>query len=165
MLPLTLLVAQKLSSLLTTNNALAQQIASIAESCNVELPLIPATQVVLSSAAPDIGDKDVQLTYPRVCLFSAGVRNTQHEKFRSLSGTVTVIADVWASAALVGDVDTWVNYYAEAVTSILRANIGDWRDGIFFPGNYDVQFQPVKPGGYGFVESARISVTLLVSQV
>jgi hypothetical protein len=164
MLPLTLLTAQKTASLLTSANALQQQLAVLASACNTIVPPITPGQVVLSSATPDLGDKDIQLTYPRICLYSAGLRNTQVEKFRSLSGSVLVIADVWASGNLVNEVDQWIHFYVEAMTSLLRSNIGDWGDGLFFSGVYDVQFQPPKAGGLGYVQSAKVTFTFNVSQ-
>ena len=164
MLPLTILAAQKLSNLLTGEDALQQQIAAIAASCNVNVPLIIPAQVVLSSASPAIGDMNVQLSYPRVCLYSGGVKNTQLEKFRSLSGTVSVVAEIWASANLVTDADKWIHFYVEAVTDILRKNIGDWGDGLFFSGIYEVQFQAPGAGGLGFAQSATVTCGLNVSR-
>jgi hypothetical protein len=149
---------------LTANNVLAQQIGSAAQAANVVLPIIQSGQVVLTASSPDIGDRDVELTYPRVCLYSTGLKNSQGEKFRTLSGTLMVVSEVWASAALVGDADQAIHFYVDAVTNILRQNLGDWSDGVFFSGVYDVQFQAPKAGGYGFVESAKITVVLLVSR-
>ncbi|MFL6463805.1 MAG: hypothetical protein ACJ73N_05280 [Bryobacteraceae bacterium] len=111
-----------------------------------------------------MNDRDIQFTYPRVCLYTSGVKNTQMEKFRSLSGSLTAVADVWASGNLVGDTDQWIHFYVEAITNILRKSVGDWGDGIFFPGVYDVQFQPPKVGGLGFAQIARISFNLNVSR-
>lgn len=164
MLPLTLLAPQKLLSLLVSGNALSQQISALEVSCNVILPLIASGQVILSSANPDIGDKDLQLTYPRISLYSAAIKNTQFEKFRSLSGTVSVVAEIWASGNLVNETDQWIHFYVEAVTNILRQNIGDWGDGIFFSGMYDVQLQAPKAGGLGYVEAATLTCPLNVSR-
>jgi len=164
MLPLTLLAVQKVASLLTANNALSQQIAAAGQAASLVLPIIQAGQVVLTATSPDIGDRDVELTYPRICLYSTGLKNNQGEKCRTLSGTATVVAEVWASATLVGDADRAIHFYVDAVTNILRQNLGDWSDGVFFPGVYDIQFQAPKPGGFGFVESAKITVGLLVSR-
>jgi hypothetical protein len=164
MLPLTILAAQKFGDLLTVGDALQQQIAEIAISCNANVPAIAAEQVLLSSANSDIGDRNIELMYPRVCLYTGGVKNTQIERFRSLSGTVAVTAEIWASGNLVTNTDQWIHFYVEAATNILRQNIGDWGDGIFFSGVYDVQFQAPKAGGLGFVQSAKITCNLNVSR-
>ncbi len=164
MLPLTILAAQKFSNLLTSENALEQQIAAIAASCNANVPPITSAQVVLSSISPEIDDMNVQLSYPRICLYSSELKNTQLEKFRSLSGTVSVVADIWASGNLVTQTDQWIHFYVEAMTDILRQNIGDWGNGFFFSGAYEVQFQAPATGGFGFTQSAKVTCNVNVSR-
>lgn len=164
MLPLTLLASQKLLNLLTANDAIGQQILAIGQSCNLIVPPVSPVQVVLTSAGPKIGDLDAQLTYPRICIYSGALRNTHLEKFRSMSGTVALTAEVWASDDLVTNSDVWIHFYVEALTSILRTNVGDWGDGFCFSGAFDVQFQAPQTGGLGFVVSAKVSVALTVSR-
>ncbi len=163
MLPLTLIATQKVANLLVQGDALAQRIAAIAAAANLSIPAIDSTQVVISAVTPDVGDRDVQMSYPRVCLYSNLVKNAQSEKFRSFSGAVGVVAETWASANLVTQADQWIHYYVEAITGILRSSIGDWGDNMFFCGRNDVKFQPPKAGGLGFVESAAIACSTDVS--
>ena len=101
MLPITLLAPQKVFNLLTGANELQQQISLLGIAANTNIPGITTAEVVLSSLSPDLGDKNVQLTYPRICLYSSGMKNTQEEKFRSLSGSVAVVAEIWASGNMV----------------------------------------------------------------
>ncbi|MBV9764787.1 MAG: hypothetical protein JOZ48_08075 [Acidobacteriaceae bacterium] len=164
MLPLTILATQKLSNLLTFGNALQDKIAAIAASCSANVPLITSGQIVLSSISPKMDDMNVQLGYPRICLYSSAVKNTQIEKFRSLSGAISVVADIWASANLATQTDQWIHFYVEAMTEILRQNIGDWGDGFFFPGSYEVEFQTPASGGFGFTQSAKVTCNLDVSR-
>ena len=163
MLPLTLLAARKLQAFLTDNDALRLEIVNLAQSAGVAVPPITSDQILLSSAAREIGDREIEFAYPRVCLYSSHIRNTQQEKFRSFSGGVVVVAEIWSTGNLVDESDQWIHYYVEALTSILRANIGDWGDGFLFSGIYDVQIQPPKIGGLGYVEVARLTCNLNVS--
>jgi hypothetical protein len=163
MIPLSTLATQKILSLLTIENALQQTLDAIAAAAQVQVPMIAATQIVASSAAPEMADNNLQLSYPRVCLYTNAIQNKQTEKFRSFSGVLTVIAEVWASANLLSQTDQWIHFYVEAVTELLRKNIGDWGDGFFFSGKYEVQFQPPKPGGFGFVEGSKVSISVNVS--
>ena len=163
MLPLTLLAASKVAGLLTTNDLLAQTITSLAQEAGITIPLISSDQVVVSSAARELGDREIEFNYPRVCVYSSQMKNTQEEKFRSFSGGIVVAADIWASGNLLDDSDQWIHYYVEALTAILRANRGDWGDGFLFSGIYDVQLQPPKIGGFGYVELARVTCGLNVS--
>jgi hypothetical protein len=127
------------------------------------LPPIASEQIVLSSVPAELADQNLQLTYPRVCIYSSTLKNSQIEKFRSFSGQAILVADIWASGDLITDVDTWIHFYVEAVTNILQSNTGDWGNGIFYSGAYDVQFQPPKPGGLGFVGAAKLTFALNVS--
>ena len=94
--PLTILAVQKVSNLLVEGLALQQEVTALNESCNTNVPVIETTQIMLSSAPQDMADRDIQLSYPRVCLYSAGIKNAQTEKFMSLSGELAAVADVWA---------------------------------------------------------------------
>jgi hypothetical protein len=159
MIPLTLLAAQKFANILTAGGAVTAAITSLAADSS-EIPVISSQQVLLSSATPDVADKNIQCTYPRVCIYSGTLKNTQLEKFRSFSGAIDVQADIWASADMATQTDLWIHYYLEAVTSVLRQNIGDWGDGIFFGGKYDVKLKSPKAGGYGFVQGAAVACSL-----
>ena len=165
MLPLTLLASRKLASLLVTNNLLAQTIGGLAQSAGVAIPLITSDQVVLSSAPAKSATERSSSIIPVFACTAVSMKNTQQEKFRSFSGGIVVIADIWSSGNLVDDSDQWIHYYVEALTSILRANRGDWGDGFLFSGIYDVQLQPPKVGGFGYVELARVTCSLNVSLI
>lgn len=100
MLPLTLLATNKLLNLLTVNDALSKAISSNAASSGVDVTPLGTQQIISSYVNPDMGDLNLQLTYPRVCIYASQVANNQREKFRAFSGTVSVTADVWSSASL-----------------------------------------------------------------
>jgi hypothetical protein len=150
-------------NLLTANNALSQAINSNAATAGVSLAPLNSSQILASFVGPDLGDLDLQLTYPRVCICANQVTNNQHEKFRSFSGSVSVVSDVWASASLEQLTETALHFYVEGVASLLRANIGDWGDGFRYSGVYGVQIQTPKVGGEGFVQMARMTCSLEVS--
>lgn len=163
MLPLTLLAPEKLAGLLTTNSALQMAVNAIATQSGVVVPPISTSQIVVTSMASEMADKNAQMTYPRICLYCTQVKNLQTQKFCAFSGSVVLIADVWFSGNLLAPTSTGLHYYLEAVTSIMRANQGDWGGGFCFTGLYDVQIQPPKAGGFGFVEFARISCAVDVN--
>lgn len=163
MTPLSLLGAQTFLTKLTNGDALEQQITLVSNNAKAQVPPISSERIVLSSIPMEVADKNVQLGYPRVCIYSSSVKNSRVEKFRSFSGEVAVVVEIWASGDLITDVDTWIHYYVEAVTEILQASAGDWGSGMFYSGNYDVQFQVAKPGGLGFVEAAKLTFSLNVS--
>jgi hypothetical protein len=160
MLPLTLLAPQKLLTLLTLDSELQTVVHALATANGQLVPPIASSQILISSLTPDMADKNAQLTYPRVCVYCTQVKNTHQQKFRSFSGPITLAADIWFSANLLTATATGLHYYVQALASILQANQGDWGDGFYFSGLYDVQLQTAKAGGFGFVEMARITCAL-----
>ncbi len=160
MLPLTMLAASKMAGFLTANDALSQAIGLFAGQAGLNVAPLPASQVFLSSAGPNIDDMDLSLSYPRVAIYATQVKNAQREKFRSFSGNVVVSADVWSSGNLIAEAYHGLHIYVESVCSILRSNMGDWGDGFRFSGIYEAQMQAPTPGGLGFVDSARINCSL-----
>jgi len=163
MTPLTLLGPQKIVSLLTTNSALQTAANAIAAQTGQVLPPIDNSQILVTSITPDLADKNAQLTYPRVCVHATQVNNTHMEKFRSFSGGIVVATDLWFSGNLITPTETGLHYYLQGIASILQANEGDWGDGFYYSGLYDIQVQPPKAGGFGFVESARITFSFDVN--
>jgi hypothetical protein len=164
MLPLTIQAAQKLSDLLTSPNGIETEVNLVASLAGRTVPPLPATQVFVTSTSTSMADVQQQLGYPRIAVFSNRVRNQQTEKFRSLSGVVTLIAEISTTADLVDQVESAIHFYVEAVSNLLRRNIGDWGDGMFFPGAYDVDVQPPSTGASGFLQLARITCELKVSR-
>lgn len=163
MLPLTLLATNKLLNLLTANNALAQAINTSAAAAGVGVAPLNPGQIYSSFITPDLGDLDLQMTYPRVCVYAGQLLNSQREKFRAFSGVALLSADVWSSASLEQDTEMALHFYAEGIAGLLRRNVGDWGDGFRYSGIYDVKMQTPKVGGLGFVQSARITCNLDVS--
>ena len=52
----------------------------------------------------------------------------------------------------------------DAVTEVLDENHGDWGDGVFFGGAYEIKFTPVRHGGKNFIQTAKISFQLEISR-
>jgi len=163
MTPLTLLAPMTVANLLTNNNAFGVQIAAVEKELGYALPAIPSSQIILSSADADTADRRQQISYPRIAVYTDRIVNNLREKFRTQSGTASVTIAIAASADLVDQVEQWMHFYIEAVTNVLRQNIGDWGSGMFFPGTYEVQLQPPKPGGSGFVQHANVTCVVSVS--
>ncbi len=164
MAPLTLLAAQKFAAVLVNGDALQGQVAASATALNLPVAPITSAQVLLSAATPAMGDNNLQFGYPRVCIYPGSLKNSLIEKFRSFSGQVELVAEVWASGDLVTEIDQWIHFYVQGIATVLQSNRGDWGDGMFFGGAYDVQFQTPKVGGLGFIESAKLTMSLNVSE-
>ena len=164
MLPITLLAPQKLADLLTLNAAIESEVNSLAVDSGITLPLLLASQVYVSSSPIGMAELLEELAFPRISVFSGKLINSQIEKFRSLSGSIEITAEIVATADFLADADRWIHYYAEAVANILRHSRGDWGDGLFFSGAYDIDVQPPRAGSAGYIQLAHVSCSVGVSR-
>lgn len=164
MTPLTYEIPQRIIQMLAASSGLAAWVENVQIEAGLALPLVPVSQIIVSAASAELLDKVEQVGYPRVAVYTAKVENALLEKFRSLSGTATAAIAISVSSDLIERAEQNIHYYTEAVTCILRQNTGDWGKGLFFSGKYDVQLQPPKAGGIGFVQTAVVSCIVSVSR-
>jgi hypothetical protein len=61
------------------------------------------------------------------------------------------------------DIQTNLQSYVDAVTQVLADNRGDWGDGVFYAGGYEISFGGVKHGGRNFLQLAKVSFVLQIS--
>ena len=71
MTPITLQAAQKVAALFTNNSAIETEVNSIAAGSPYTVPVIPASQVYLTSTSIDMADVQQQLAYPRISVSAA----------------------------------------------------------------------------------------------
>ncbi len=137
---------------------------AVAQRDNLALPPIAVTQIVAQHVAADILEKSAGAQYPRVHLYCEKITNNLKEKFRTFSGTVRLVAEVRASQDRAENLETALMAYVDAVTDVLDSHRGDWGSGYFFTGGYEVTFSPMKHGGKNFLQAAKITFDLNVSQ-
>ena len=164
MTPLSVEIPQRITQLLNSNTGLAPWIENIQITSGLRLPLISPSSIVVSLASADMLDKVQQVSYPRIAVYTAKIENTLREKFRTVSGTATAAIAISVSSDAIQQAENNMHFYIEAVTDILSQNTGDWGNGLFFGGAYDVQLQPPKAGGIGFVQTATVSCAVNVSR-
>jgi hypothetical protein len=164
MTPLTIEIPQIIAQLLAASSGLEAWVENVQIETGFPLPLVPVSQIIVSAASGELLDKVEQVGYPRVAVYTAKLENTLLEKFRSLSGTATAGIAISVSSDLIEQAEQNMHFYIEAVTDILRRNTGDWGEGLFFSGKFDLQIQPPKAGGIGFVQTAIVGCTINVSR-
>jgi hypothetical protein len=54
--------------------------------------------------------------------------------------------------------------YVDAVTRVLDRSRGDWSEGMYYTGGYEVTFGAVKRGGKNFVQTAKVAFEVGVSR-
>jgi hypothetical protein len=153
-----------LSNQMRSETGLPYTVEAVADREDAILPTIGTAQIVSQHVATDLLEKSVGAQYPRVHLYCEKITNHLKEKFRTFSGTIRLVAEVRASQDRAEDLEATLMLYVDAVTDVLDSHRGDWGEGYFFTGGYEVTFAPVKHGGKNFIQSAKIAFDLNLSQ-
>ncbi|HXI44027.1 MAG TPA: hypothetical protein VNH18_02670 [Bryobacteraceae bacterium] len=147
----------KLVQIMNAPGGLNTNVAALAQAESVTLPPVPATRFFTDNVASDVAEKSAELKYTAVYVYCGKIVNDLKEKFRTFSGSLQMEIDVRISQDRLDGMDRTSQLYMDAVTQILDQNRGDWGQGLFYPGGYEVSFGPVKHGGRNFIKSAIVS--------
>jgi hypothetical protein len=143
--------------LTATDTGVSSAVATLAEDTGVALAPIPPAHVVTQNQSFEISERASVTKYPVVQVYSDRVRNLLTEKFRTFSGKVRTVAEVRVSQDRIEGLEDQLRLYVDAVTAILDANRGNWGQGAFYAGGYEVAFEAVKQGGKNFLQIAKVS--------
>jgi len=138
------------------DKGLGPAVARIAEETAMELAAIPPAHVMNQNVSVELSERAQIVKYPAVYVYTDRVRNLLTEKFRTFSGKVRTVAEVWVSQDRMEGVEEQLRLYVEAVTEVLDANRGNWGEGAFFTGGYEVSIDPVRHGGRNFLQIAKV---------
>jgi len=125
---------------------------------------MPVVQVTAQNAAPDLVERSLAMRYPTANIYCEKVVNTLKEKFRSFSGRVEMVMEIRHSQDGLEGLESALELYTDAASQALDATRGDWGNGMFYSGGYEISFGAVKRGGRGFLQAARIGFDVGVSQ-
>ncbi len=120
-------------------------------------------QIVTQNTAPELAERTAGAQYPAIYVYCGKVRNLLREKFRKFSGEAQMVVEVRVSQDRLEGLEALAQVSAEKVTDALDAQRGDWSDGMFFGGGYEIQYGPVKHGGQNFLQIAKVTFTVEVS--
>ena len=154
---------QKVIGMLTAGSGLPAALEALTTLQGVTLPAIAAHQIISQNVAPEVSDQSTVNKYPLVYVYCTKVVNELREKFRTFSGDAQMTVEVRVSQDRLDQIETNMQAYTDAVTQVLDISRGDWGDGMFFDGEYDVTFGGVKHGGRNFLQIAKISFVLEIS--
>lgn len=98
-----------------------------------------------------------------VQVYCGKLTNALREKFRRFSGDAQMIAEVRVSQDRMDGIESVVHLYADAMSQLLDQSRGDWGDGVFYAGGYEISYGPVKSGGKHFLQIAKVTFVLQIS--
>jgi hypothetical protein len=164
-------MAQKLGSALsgqiiqviTAPSGANSTLAALTEAESAPAPTLNAAQIRAQNVAADLMERGETVSYPAVNVYCEKLVNALTEKSRSFSGTARMVVEVRHSHDRLENLQDALELYTDAVTSALSASRGDWGNGMFYAGGYEVSFTPVKQGGRNFIQMAKIALEIGVS--
>ena len=157
------LATQTVVSILNGNTGLPFAISSLNGQEGAELPAIGAAQVLAQNIAPDIVERTAGVTYPAVYVYCDGLANQLKEKFRTFSGAAKMTMEIRVSHDGLDTLGRDLELYSSAAAGVLDSNRGDWGNGMFYAGGYDVEFGAIKRGGKNFLQASKINFQVDVS--
>jgi Uma2 family endonuclease len=140
-------------------------VTSIADREGLRLPAIEPRQVIPQNITPEAVERSTGATYPAIYVYCEKLANSLREKFRTFSGTARMAVEVRVSQDRLEGLERKLSLYVEAVTDVLDARRGDWGQGLFYTGGYEVAFGPTKHGGKNFIQTAKVGFDVQVSVV
>ena len=122
-----------------------------------------AAQIRPQNVAADLAERGDPVVYPAANVYCEKLINSLVEKFRTFSGTLQMVIELRASQDRLAGLQDGLELYADAVMQMLDANRGDWGDGMYYGGGYQVAFSAAKHGGKNYIQTAKVTFEIGVS--
>lgn len=151
----------KVMELLAAPAGLNAQLAELADEAP---PEIQPAQMMPQNVALELVERSLPARYPAMHIYCEKLVNDQREKFRAFSGTAEMAVEVRVSQDRLEGLEDKLGMLVEAVARVLEGNRGDWGEGMFFGGGYEVSFGAVKHGGKNFVQVAKVKFEVGISR-
>lgn len=154
---------QKAMGVLAAADGLPAAVEALIQQQGMSLAAITPEQIVPRNVAAEIAEQSTASKYPLVYVYCSRVVNQNREKFRGFSGEAQMTVEMRVSQDRIDQMETNLQAYVDAITAVLSDSRGDWGEGMFFDGGYDVTFGSVKHGGRNFLQIAKVAFVLEVS--
>jgi hypothetical protein len=126
--------------------------------------LVDASQVRAQNVAAQIAEHALGVKYPAVNVNCDKIVNDLRQKFQRFSGHVEMAIEVRHSQDRLEGMEDNLELYADAAMQMLDGSRGDWGDGMYYAGGYEVVFGPVKQGGKNFIQVAKVTFQIGVNR-
>ncbi len=154
---------KSMAVLIASGAGLPDTVDALSAEQEITLPAITAQQIVAQNVAPELSDRSTASKYPLVYIYCGKIVNQLREKFRTFSGSAQMVVEARVSQDRIDEMESHLQFYADAIMHVLDNNRGDWGDGVFYGGGYEVAFTAVKHGGRNFIQTAKVTFVLEIS--
>lgn len=154
----------KVLGILTAPAGLNACLAAISAGEQEVPPRVEQRQVATQNVPAELAERSGLAVYPAVHIYCEKLANEQREKFRAFSGTAHMVVEVRFTQDRLEDIERMLQLYVDAVTRVLDQSRGDWSEGMYYTGGYEVTFGAVKRGGKNFAQTAKVAFEVGVSR-
>jgi hypothetical protein len=157
---LTNIVVDKLRS---TQDGVNLRIGAIEQS-GAHLNVSGVRSISATNASAETIEKAGHAQYPALLVYCDKLTNSLKEKFRQFSGKAHLVVEVRHSQDRLDSIETNMETIVDAVCALLDDARGDWGNGAFYSGGYEVGYEPVSRGGKNFLQRAKVGFEIQVSK-
>ena len=154
---------EKIVSILTAPAGLNGNLAALSQAAGLTLPALAASQILGQNVSIELAGRATDVKYPTLHIYCEKLSNVLREKFRTFSGTASMAIEVRVSQDRMEGLQNALQVYLDAVTQLLDQNRGDWGGGMFYSGGYEAAIEPLKRGGRNFIQVAKVTFQVGVS--
>jgi hypothetical protein len=126
--------------------------------------LVATSEVRTQNVAAALSERALGVKYPAVNVYCEKIVNSLKQKFQTFSGQVQMAIEVQQSQDRLDGIEGLLEVYVDATMQMLDGNRGDWGDGMYYGGGYEVAFGPVKQGGKNFIQVAKVTFQIGVNR-
>ena len=120
--------------------------------------------ILAQNVSVEIIEAAGQAQYPALLVYCDKVQNLLQEKFREFSGKICLVIEVRQTQQTLNQIEQNTELYVDAVCALLGEARGDWGDGASYSGGYQVIYEPVVKGGKNFVQRAKVTFAVELSE-
>ena len=157
-------VTNKVVQMITSPSGVNGALAALTQADQALAGLLDPSQIRAQNVSADLAERIIGVKYPAANVYCEKIVNQLREKFRSFSGQVQMAIELRQSQDRLEEIQDRLELYVDATMQMLDSNRGDWGDGIFYGGGYEVAFGPVKQGGKNFMQVAKVTFEIGVSK-
>lgn len=154
---------ERVVGLLAGPGGLGDNLDAVAETEGVARTELPDCEVVALNTGTEFLERRGEGRYPSASVRCESLSNALTEKFRQFSGKARMCIDVRVTHDHAARAEGLLHLYTAAVLRTLDQQRGDWGEGLFYSGGYEVDFPALKPGGKRYVHTATVRMTIDVS--
>ena len=157
-------VAVRLVGLLSQQDTgVSSILADLADQEAIPQPRLAAPLIRAANIAADLAESTAGAKYPAIHVYCERLSNTLREKFRTFSGKARMTVEARVSQDRLEHIEDYSQLLVDAITTVLDSSRGDWGQGMFYTGGYEVVYGPVKHGGRNFLQLTKVTFEVDVS--